>query len=484
LVGLLLATATVGVSSTSVVAALPVVLADLHGTQAQYGWMIGVTLLAAAASGPVWGKVAEFWPLRRLILIALGVFVTGSALAGTAPSAEALIGLRVIQGVGVGGVFGLGPVAFGLALPGAERSRWLNYFTGAQTTATLAGPLIGGVVLATGVSWRWTFYVGVPVAVTSALLLRRLEVRPRPRSGRRTDLAGFLLVPATLALLLVAISLVSTPVGRGLGFAVGGLAVVLAVVTVVVEVRAQDPVLAGRLFRRPETAAALVASAVVGLVMGVGFYLTQYLQIARGLSTLESSLWSLPLVGATLVSGLVVGGRISRTRRYRRWLVTGAAAIVVGMGALALVVGHGPLPLVALLVAVIGFGFGCLQQNLVVAAQNSAPAADLVAATSTATFLRTTGGAVASPLMAIVMTAALGPRLAAAAASPGGAGFDPDHLPTISALAGELRAAVEAAYAESFAVLLFTCLPMAAVLLGCVLLTRDRAFTSTEDGAA
>ena len=480
LVGLLLATATVGVASTSVVVALPVVLADLRGTQAQYGWMIGVTLLAAAASGPVWGKIAEFRPVRGLILVALVGFVTGSALAGSATSPEALIRLRVIQGIGVGGVFGLGPVAVGLALPGPERSRWLNYFTGAQTTATLAGPIIGGVVLASGLSWRFTFYVGIPVAVVATLLLRRLRLQPRHRSGRRTDLAGFLLVPATLALLLVAVSLVSDPAHRTMGFAVGAAAVVLGGLTVLVEVRAQDPVLAGRLFRQAETAAALVASTVVGLVMGTGFYLTQYLQVAKGLSALGSSLWSLPLVGSTLVSGLLVGRRISRTRRYRRWLIAGAAAVALGTAALALVVPHGPLPAVAVLIALLGFGFGCLQQNLVVAAQNSAPPEDLVAATSTATFLRTTGGAVASPLMAIAMTAALQPRLAAVSTLPGATDFDPDHLPDVAALPPAVAGAVTTAYAESFGVLLTAHLPLAALLMGCVLLTRDRPFTSGQ----
>jgi len=478
-VGLLLATATVGISSTSVVAALPVVLADLHGTQAQYGWMIGVTLLAAAASGPVWGKIAEFWPLRRLILVALGIFVLGSALAGTAPTPEALIGLRVIQGVGVGGVFGLGPVVLGLALPGEQRSRWLNYFTGAQTSATLAGPIIGGGVLAVGLSWRWTFYVGVPVALLATVLLRSLDVRARPRAHRRTDIAGFLLVPATLAVLLVAVTLLAGDAHRGLGLALGGTALVLAAVTVVVEGRAPGPVLAGRLFRRLETAAALLASAVVGLVMGVGFYLTQYLQVARGLSALESSLWSLPLVGATLLTGLLAGRRISVTRRYRGWLIAGAAAIALGTTVLSQTVGHGTLPAVAVLIGVIGFGFGCLQQNLVVAAQNSAPTDDLVAATSTATFLRTTGGAVASPLMAIVMAAALEPRLAAATSLPGGTDLDTGHLPDLAALVPAVATAVQEAYAESFGVLLVAHIPMAVLLVVCVLLTRNRPFVTS-----
>jgi MFS family permease len=473
----LLAVATVGVSSTSVAIVLPQIVGDLGGTQAQYGWLIGTTLLAASATGPVWAALAGRDRHKPYFLAALALFTFGTVLAGTAPDIETLIAIRAIQGTGVGGVFVLANVSVSLLAAPRDRGRLLGYVSATLAAATLGGPMIGGVIDGLGLDWRWNFAAGLPTAAFALTLLATSLRIPRSTAAqtRRLDIGGLVLIPVTTALLLVGVSVLSSDGFGVFPVVVLALGACALLATVVVESRAAEPVIPLSLFRSAEPATALLGSLAVGAFGMVGIFLGQYFQIARASSPFETSLWQLPLVALMMLSSLLAGALIQRSGRYRRTMLVGAVLLVASILGFTTIDQTTSLWLVSALAGVLGLGTGLVQQNLIVAAQNSVPRASLSSATSTATFLRTLGGAAASPLLAVAYDTAVHREMSAievAAGTP--LGLDLDHLPTLTELTAVQLAAVQHSYSEAFGALSWVCLPLALLVLAAALLARDR----------
>jgi len=479
--GILLAVATLGVSSTSVAVVLPQVVADLGGTQSQYGWLIGTTLLAAAATGPAWGKLADRINGRTLFLVALLIFVGGTFIAGTSTSMEMLLAVRMLQGVGVGGVFVLANVIVSEIVAPAARSRYLSYVSATLSASTLGGPVLGGLIVGGGANWRWTFYAGLPAALMAfAVLLVKLDSStfvPDPnRVRRRADIAGFVLIPLSIAVLLIAVSLLAGSVDHGLGWGLLALAAVGLAACVRVEQRAEDPVFRLAFFTDVEVGAALLGSLAMGFFGSIGIYLMQYLQIARASTPLQASLLTLPMVALITISSLIGGTLVGRRGRYKGTMLAGATALLAAILSLTLVNESTPLVFVVLGTAVMGVGFGLLQQNFIVAAQNAVDREHLVGITSSASFARSLGGAIASPMLALIYDSAVKGRMTAIENAAGPVDVDLSHVPRVAELTGRQLAAVQQAFGEAFGVLAWWCVPVAVVIAVVVLITRNRVF--------
>jgi EmrB/QacA subfamily drug resistance transporter len=483
--GLLLAMFVAMLSSTVVSNALPVIVADLGGTESGYTWVIVATLLSLTATTPIWGKLADLFNKKMLVQVSLLIFVVGSVLAALAPSMGFLIGARVVQGVGVGGLSALVQIVIASIVAPRERGRYFGYLGAVFAVATVSGPLIGGVIVDTPwLGWRWCFAVGVPVAAVAIVVLQKTLHLPVVRRKVSIDYVGAALIASGVSVLLIWVSLAGTRfawASATTAVLVSG-GVLLLVAAVVVESRVVEPVIPLRLFRDRTIALASVASTMVGVAMfGATVFLAQFFQLAHGMSPTRAGLMTLPMVLGLLVSSITTGRLIARTGRWKRYLVGGGIVLVVGLLLLSRLDHTTGLVVAALSMLVMGVGLGAVNQNLVLAVQNSVAQRDVGAASSLAAFFRTMGGSVGVSALG----AALGHQVAgnvtaglARLGLPVGA-HEGGAIPDVDALPGPVRAVFEAAYGEATGHVFLLAVPFAVVALGCILFIREVPLRTT-----
>lgn len=378
LIGLLLGMFVAFLSSTIVSNALPVIITDLHGTQDQYTWVVTATLLASTATTPIWGKMSDLVNKKLLVQLSLVLFTLGSILAGLSQSVGMLIGFRVIQGLGLGGLQALVVIVIASMFSPRERGRYQGPIAAVMSVATVAGPLIGGVIVDTSwLGWRWTFYVCIPLAVIALFVIQRTLDLPHVRKNVRIDYVGAALIAAGVSTLLIWVTLAGKSFDWASGFSFGlvALGVILLAVAVWTETRVADPIIPLYLFRDRTITLATVASIAVGVALfGGAVFLGQYFQIARGYSPTAAGLLTLPMVIGSMVSASVSGSLITRYGRWKIYLVVGAAMMTLGL------------------------------QNLVLAVQNNVRPDDLGSATSTVAFFRSLGGAAGVSVLGAVLS--------------------------------------------------------------------------------
>ncbi|WP_059008756.1 MDR family MFS transporter [Streptomyces specialis] len=483
--GLLLGMFAAILSSTIVTNALPRIIGELGGGQSAYTWVVTATLLAMTASMPLWGKLADLFSKKLLIQAALSVYVAGSLVAGLSQNPAMLITVRVVQGIGVGGLIGLSQIILAAMIPPRERGRYSGYLGATFALATVSGPLIGGVITDTPwLGWRWCFYIGVPVALAALVVLQRTLRLPVTRRAVRIDWTGALLVSAAISLLLIWVTLAGDRydwVSWQTVAMVGG-SVALGALFVLNEARADDPIIPLRLFRDRTISLTSAASLLVGVVMLSGtVFFSQFFQLARGQSATMSGIMTIPFIGGMTLTSTASGWLITRTGRWKHWLVAGGALITAGSALLGTVRYDTPYWRVAVSMAVLGAGIGMLLQNLVLATQNVVDARDLGSASSVVAFSRSLGGAIGVSVLGAVLAqrvggytrdglAGLGPSDAAGAADAAGGG-----IPDVAALPEPLRTVIEGAYGHGIADLFLYAAPAALLALVITVFVKETA---------
>src|SRR4051794_41574792 len=477
--GLLLAMFVAILSSTVVSTALPRIIGDLGGSQSSYTWVVTATLLALTVTTPIWGKLADLFDRKALVQTGLGIFVVGSVLAGLSTSMTWLIACRAIQGIGVGGLTALVQVILSDLVSPRERGRYAGYLGAVFGLGTVAGPLIGGVVT-DGLGWRWCFYIGVPFAVAAFIVLQRTLHLPRRRRQARIDYAGATLIAGGVSSLLIWVSLAGqqydwvswqTAVLVTLGF-------VLCVAAVLVMRRVREPLIPLRLFANRSVVLAVIASVAVGIAMfGTTVFLSQYMQIARGKSPTESGLLTIPMVAGLFLASTFIGRLVTRTGRYKRFLMIGATLLTAGLASMGTLDETTSLVELGAFMFVMGAGVGMLMQNLVLVVQNTVRFEDIGAGSSLIAFFRSLGGAIGvSVLGALLATHARDSIVAGLA----GAGIDPsrlggsaDQVPDIGALPAPVAHVVEHAYGTGVGEIFLLAAPLGLVALLAVALLRE-----------
>jgi EmrB/QacA subfamily drug resistance transporter len=408
LVGILAALFVGMTSSTIVSNALPTIIGDLHGTQRSYTWVVTASLLAMTATTPIWGKLSDLFNKKLLLQLAIGIFVVGSIAAGTSQTVEQLIGFRVIQGVGMGGLTALAQTVIAAMIPPRQRGRYNGYLGSVMAVATVSGPLIGGVIVDTdGLGWRWCFYVCVPLAVIAlALIQKTLHLEHRPRKAS-IDWFGAAFIATGVSILLIWVSFAGNDFAwmswQTAAFLAGGLVSLIA--AVFVERRVKEPVVPPKIIAKPTTALAIVASLAVGIAMyGGSVFLGQYFQVARGYSPTTAGLLSMPLMVGVLISSTISGRLITATGYYKRYIMGGLTMLVVGFGLLSTIDHTTSLVLVGIYMALVGVGVGMSMQNLVLAVQNTVDVSDIGAASATIAFFRSLGGAIGVSVLGAVLS--------------------------------------------------------------------------------
>lgn len=396
MIGLLSALGTAMIGATVIANALPAILLDLDGTPTQMTLIFVANMTAMTITTPIWGKLSDQLDKKKMIQAALLIFVVGTALCGTAMSPEWLIGFRLIQGIGMGGVMVLVQTILASVIPPRIRGRYNGYYGGVTTTATVSGPLLGGLIVDTpGLGWRGVFFVAVPFALASFVLLQRfLKIEHTP-ARIRFDYLGATLIAASIALLLSWITFAGVlfPWGSWTSAALVVPAVALIAITVLVELRAPEPLVPMWIIRQRTVALAILASMAVGMAtFGASLFLAQYFQSARELSASVSGLLVAPMMLGSLVGSVGSGQLITRFGKWKRYLLIGGLSMTGGFLLAATMTLSTPLWLVAVAELMIGLGMGMTTQNLVLATQNTVDLPEVGTASAAVAFMRNLGG--------------------------------------------------------------------------------------------
>jgi len=397
-----------------------------------------------------------------------------------------LIGARVVQGLGVGGLTALVQVVIATMVSPRERGRYSGYLGAVFALATVSGPLIGGVIVDSPMGWRGCFFIGLPVAAAAFVLLQKTLHLPVVTRKVTIDYLGATLIVAGVSILLVWVSLagnqfdwVSTTSALLVAL---GVAVIAAAIYVEARV-AVEPIIPLRLFKDRTTSLATAASVLIGVAMfGSTVYLSQYFQLARGMSPTHAGLMSIAMVGGLLVSSIVTGRIITRTGLWKRWLVGGMVLVIVGLGLLGQIDDTTNLAVVGLFMAVLGLGLGATMQNLVLAVQNNTVQSDMGAASSVVAFFRSMGGSIGVSALGALLAAQVADKVATGLAALGvpTSSHESHAIPDLDTLPAPVRAVFEHAFGASIGELFLVAMPFAVLALVCVLFIREVPLRTTN----
>ncbi|MFL6191378.1 MAG: MDR family MFS transporter [Actinomycetes bacterium] len=413
---------------TILATALPTIATDL-GRLSDVSWLVTTYVVAATASTPLWGKLGDRHGRRKLLLIALSLFLAASAACGVAQDLTQLIVVRGVQGVAAGGLMTLAMAAVGDLVAPRERGRYQGYITAAFAAATVLGPLVGGL-LVEHASWRWVFYVNLPVGAAALLALgTTLPAGAPDRPQPRLDVLGAtLLAGATTALMLTCLwggsryDWTSAPV-----IALVVATIALAGALVLRERRAEDPIVPlGMLTARPVAEASAAQFLATSSLFAVTVFVPLFLQAVTGATPTQAGLLLVPMMAGTTLSTILSGRAMSRTGRYKRFPLLGLGLMTAGLVLLGAFAPQRSAALVLGALVVFGLGFGMVSQILIVAVQNSVEPQRLGTATAATSFFRALGGAVGAAVLGALFEARSGTQAAALQ------GLDPATLQGLS----------------------------------------------------
>ncbi|MBZ9595661.1 MFS transporter [Streptomyces erythrochromogenes] len=472
LLGLLIA----ALDQTIVSTALPTIVSDLGG-MAHLSWVVTAYMLAATAATPLWGKLGDQYGRKKLFQYAIVLFLIGSALCGLAQDMPQLIGFRALQGLGGGGLIVLSMAIVGDIVPPRERGRYQGLFGAVFGATSVLGPLLGGLFV-DNLSWRWVFYINLPIGLVALVVIAAALHIPVRSSKHTIDYLGTFLIACVATCLVLVASLGATwgwGSARIVGVAV--LGILLLAGFLLVERKAAEPVLPLKLFRIRTFTLCSAISFVVGFAMfGAMVYLPTFLQIVQGVSPTMSGVHMLPMVIGMLISSTASGQIVSRTGRWKVFPLAGTAVTALGLLLLHQLHRTSSTWEMSVYFFVFGAGLGLVMQVLVLVVQNAVSYADLGVATSGATFFRSIGASFGVAIFGTVFTNQLDDKLSASLADvtlPADAGIpeleaDPR---AIGALPGDLRPRVLDAYATAITDVFLYAVPVVliAFVLACFL---------------
>lgn len=448
--GLMLAMMLAMLDNMIISPALPRIVGELGGVS-HLSWVVTAYVLGVTVSTPIWGKLGDLYGRKTVFLSSIGLFLVGSALSGLAGTdllggvrdgMTELIAFRAVQGLGAGGLM-VGVMAIiGDLVPPRERGRYQGQMAAVMALAMIAGPLVGGLIT-DHLSWRWAFYINIPLGGVALLLLAATLHLPRYRTEHRIDWVG----AALLSIGVTALVLITTWGGNEYAWAspqilgLAGLAAVTLSAFVWVQRRVPEPILPLSILANRNFALISAVGFLVGFAMfGSISFLPLYQQTVQGASATNSGLLLLPIMGGAMVVSIVVGRLITKTGRYRAFPIIGGVVMFVAMVLLAQLDLATTKTVASAYMVVLGVGLGFLMQTTMLIAQNSVEQRDMGVASSTATFFRSIGGSFGVALFGAVfanrledgLTERVGPEAAARLDSAGG-NFDPASLADLPA---------------------------------------------------
>jgi EmrB/QacA subfamily drug resistance transporter len=472
--GMLLA----ALDQTIIATALPTIVGDLGGLD-HLSWVITAYLLTSTASTPLYGKIADLYGRKQVFQASIIIFLVGSVLSGLSQNMGQLIAFRALQGLGAGGLLTLALVIVADIVSPRERGRYQGYFGGVFALASVGGPLAGGFFV-DNLSWRWVFYINVPLGILALVVTSAVLNMPFQRREHDIDYLGAgVLVAGVSALLLVTVWGGSQYAwGSPTIIALGTAGVVLLALFFWWEQRVAEPILPPRLFRNGIFSVSSALMFVFGVSMfGAMIFLPVYLQLVHGASATASGLLLIPMMVGVLIGSIGSGRLVTRLGRYRIFPIIGTMMMTFGMFLLSHLTLTTSYTTFGLYIAVLGFGMGLCMQNVVLAVQNSTRIADLGVATSSVTFFRAMGGAFGVAVFGAIFNSQLNHWLERLVPGAAGQAIHTGNLTAspeaVRALPAPILGGVEQAFVESLHTLFLVATPVAAVAVVLAFMLRD-----------
>jgi EmrB/QacA subfamily drug resistance transporter len=448
--GLMLVLLLAALDQTIVATALPTIVGDLGGLN-RLAWVTSAFLLAQTAVTPVYGKLGDLYGRKRVLQSAVILFLIGSALCGLANGMTELIAFRAVQGLGAGGLIVLTQAVIGDVVSPRERGKYQGFFGAVFGVASVAGPLLGGVIVQT-FSWRWIFYVNLPLGLAALIVLAATLPTAQGRERPVIDYLGVGLFAGGLSAIVLVTSLGGTTWAWDSSqvILVAALGVMLLALFLAVERRAREPVLPPALLRDRVFAVAGALSLIVGFALfGSVTFLPLYFQTVDGATPTEAGLRLVPMMGGVLVMSILSGQLISRTGRYRAFPIAGTAVTAIGLLLLSRLDVGTSAAASAVYLLVLGLGLGSVMQVLVLAVQNAVDYEVLGAATSGVTLFRGIGGSLGAAAFGAIFTSRLSSELQGVLTGPLAAEVSAGGRPSSAQLA-RLPAAARSAYEHAY----------------------------------
>jgi EmrB/QacA subfamily drug resistance transporter len=484
---LMLAMLLAALDQTIVSTALPKIASELHGLS-KYSWVATAYLLTSAIATPLYGKISDMFGRKKVFQSAVVIFLIGSALCGLAQNMNQLIAFRALQGIGAGGLMTLALAIVGDVVPPRQRGRYQGYFGAVFAVSSVLGPLLGGL-FTDHLSWRWVFYINLPIGALALFAIATRLHLPVKRSPHQVDYAGAGLLAISVSSLLLA------TVWGGVEYPWNSVQIIGLFVTSLIgaglfvwrERYAKEPIISLQLFKNSIFRTSTLLSFVIGIVMfGALIFLPQYQQIIRGDSATKSGLMLLPLVAGMMTASLTSGRLISKYGHYRKFPIIGTTLVIISFWLFSHIAVDTNRLMLSSWMLLLGAGIGCVMPVLTLAVQNAVPRKDLGSATSSVTFFRSIGSSLGAAIFGAIIANRLSHYILASI--PGASGAQvaqglKGSASTISTLPPAQIQLVLEAFAHAFRDVFLFAIPFAVIAFLVALRLKESPLRHTHEEA-